>query len=112
MTRDGPATTREWRDAGTGALTRAGADAVPVEERLHHVTIPPWVDGSRVHFRADIGLGAPSAERHLTTLPDDALWMWSDGSDRTPTVTCLRAVQQPRLPGGAMSGVSRRTGHA
>ena len=54
------------------------------------VTIPPWVDGSRVHFRADVGAvlqpGTPdtvrraAAEGHLTSLPDDAVWVWRDVS--------------------------------
>ena len=61
----------------------------PVEERLH-TTIPPWVDGSRVHIRQDIGtevrrtapenIRREAAERHLATLPEDAVWIWSDGS--------------------------------
>ena len=33
-----------WRDTSSGALARAGAEGVLVEERLH-VTIPPWMDG-------------------------------------------------------------------
>ena len=78
-----------WREVAAGALERAGLHGVPIEERLH-VTIPPWVDGSRVHFRADVDAtirrDAPdevrrrAAERHLSSLPEDAVWVWSDGS--------------------------------
>ena len=70
--------TTGWRDVGARALTRAGVSDAPVEERLH-VTIPPWVDGSRVHIRQDIGaevrrtapesIRRAAAERHLATLP-------------------------------------------
>ena len=61
-----------------------------MEKRLH-VTIPPWVDGCRVHFRMDIGatihrdmpdiVRRRAAETHLATLPSDAVWIWSDGSE-------------------------------
>ena len=43
-------TTTGWRDVGARPLTGAGVSDAPVEERLH-VTIPPWVEGSRVHIR-------------------------------------------------------------
>ena len=82
-------TTTGWREEGARALARADATSVRVEERLH-VTIPPWVDTSRVHFRLDVGAAlhrdAPdtvrkmAAEKHLDTLPKDAVWVWSDGS--------------------------------
>ncbi|XP_043216170.1 uncharacterized protein LOC122378769 [Amphibalanus amphitrite] len=71
-------TTTGWRDTGARAL-----------ERLH-VTIPPWIDDTRVQFRLDIGnhisrtappdVRRERAEEHLATLPDDAVWVWSDGS--------------------------------
>ena len=82
-------TVKGWRDTASDALARSGAEGVPVEERLH-VTIPPWVDGSRVHFRMDVGTAISrdmpdivrrrAAEDHLATLPSGAVWVWSDGS--------------------------------
>ncbi|KAF0297157.1 putative RNA-directed DNA polymerase from transposon BS [Amphibalanus amphitrite] len=82
-------TTTGWRDTGARALVSAGVRDVPVEERLH-VTIPPWIDDTRVQFRLDIGnhisrtappdVRRERAEEHLATLPDDAVWVWSDGS--------------------------------
>ena len=61
-----------------------------MEERLH-VTIPPWIDDTRVQFRFNIGthisrmystVRRPTAraEEHLAALPDNAVWVWSDGS--------------------------------
>ncbi|KAF0307222.1 Retrovirus-related Pol polyprotein from type-1 retrotransposable element R1 4 [Amphibalanus amphitrite] len=82
-------TTTGWRDTGARALVSAGVRDVPVEERLH-VTIPPWIDDTRVQIRLDIGnhisrtappdVRRERAEEHLATLPDDAVWVWSDGS--------------------------------
>ncbi|XP_043213789.1 ribonuclease H-like [Amphibalanus amphitrite] len=50
----------------------------------------PWIDDTRVQFRLDIGnhisrtappdVRRERAEEHLATLPDDAVWVWSDGS--------------------------------
>ena len=69
----------------SGALARSGAEGVPVEEQLH-VTILPWMDRSRVHFRMDVGTAISrdtpdivcrrAAEDHLADLPG----VWSDGS--------------------------------
>ena len=60
-----------------------------MEERLH-VTIPPWVEGARVHSRLDIGatilrdmpgtVRKRAPDTHLATRPADAVWVWSDGS--------------------------------
>ena len=73
----------------SGALARAGAESIPVEERLH-ATIAPWEDGSKVHFRTDIGTAINrdvldvvrrrAAKTHLATLPADAVCVWRDGS--------------------------------
>ena len=78
-------TTTGWRHKGRCA---SGRHEVPVEEKLH-ITIPPWVDGSKVHIRLDAGadirtvpdeVRRAAAEKHLATLPEDAVWIWSDGS--------------------------------
>ena len=67
----------------------AGVQGVPVEERLH-ITLPPWIDGSGVSIRLDIGTAIlrttpddarrAAAEKHLASLPDSAIWVWCDGS--------------------------------
>ena len=82
-------TTTGWRDVGGRALERAGVQGVPVEERLH-ITLPPWIDGSGVSIRLDIGTAIlrttpddarrAAAEEHLASLPDGAIWIWCDGS--------------------------------
>ena len=82
-------TTTGWRDVGARALERAGVQGVPVEERLH-ITLQPWIDGSGVSIRLDIGTAIfrttpddarrAAAEEHLASLPDDAIWIWCDGS--------------------------------
>ena len=81
--------TTGWRDLGREALARVGLHGTPVEERLH-VTLPPWTESPGVSFRMDIGapisreahgdVRRAAAERHLATLPDQATWIWSDGS--------------------------------
>ena len=81
--------TTGWRDMGREAITRLDLREVPVEERLH-VTLPPWTDCPEVKIRLDIGAivsreasddaRRAAAEAHLTTLPDQAIWVWSDGS--------------------------------
>ncbi|KAF0296692.1 Ribonuclease H [Amphibalanus amphitrite] len=82
-------TTTGWRDVGREALTRLGLQETPVEERLH-ITLPPWADCSGVAIRLDVGAAVSreardevhrvAAEEHLATLPDQATWIWSDGS--------------------------------
>ncbi|KAF0298220.1 RNA-directed DNA polymerase from mobile element jockey [Amphibalanus amphitrite] len=76
-------TTTGWRDVGREALTRLGLQETPVEERLH-ITLPPWSDCSGVAIRLDVGAAvsreARDDEEHLATLPDQATWIWSDGS--------------------------------
>ena len=81
--------TTGWRDMGRQAVTRLGLQETPVEERLH-VTLPPWSDCSGVRIRLDVGAAVSreasddarraAAEAHLATLPDQATWIWSDGS--------------------------------
>lgn len=46
-------TTSGWRTVGAGVLMLAGASSAPAQERLHP-TIPPGVDGIRVHIRLDV----------------------------------------------------------
>ena len=82
-------TTTGWRDAGRGAAARAGVPETLVEERLH-ITLPPWTENPRVTIRMDVDADVrrtahddvrrAAAERHLATLPDRAIWIWSDGS--------------------------------
>ena len=82
-------TTTGWRDVGRGAAARAGVLETLVEERLH-VTLPPWTESPRVTIRMDVDADVrrtahddvrrAAAERHLATLPDRAIWIWSDGS--------------------------------
>ena len=82
-------TTTGWRDVGRGAVALAGVLETPVEERLH-ITLPPWTDSPRVTIQMDVDADVrrtahddvrrAAAERHLATLPDRAIWIWSDGS--------------------------------
>jgi len=118
-------TTTGWRDVGAVTAERAGVRGVPVEERLH-TTIPPWVDCSRVQIRLDIGADirrtAPdgvrraAAEEHLATLPEDAVWIWSDGSadggvaaggGGALIVLPSGAVHEVRAPAGAVCSSTR-----
>ena len=81
--------TTGWRRLGAEALRLSGVEDVPVEERLH-VQLPPWTDPARVTFNWSLGSGASrdapdsvrraTAEAHLSALPTDATWIWSDGS--------------------------------
>ena len=82
-------TTTGWHDVGRGAAARADVRETPVEERLH-ITLPPWTESPRVTIRMDVDADVrrtahddvrrAAAERHLATLPDRAIWIWSDGS--------------------------------
>ena len=66
-----------------------------MEERLH--VQPPWTDLTRVTFNWSLGSGssrdAPdsvrraTADAHLSTLPTDATWIWSDGFAEGGTVS-------------------------
>ncbi|KAF0287547.1 putative RNA-directed DNA polymerase from transposon BS [Amphibalanus amphitrite] len=81
--------TTGWREVGAAALAAADARDIPVEARLHH-TLPPWADNSTVHFHLDLGprarRAAPedvrraAAEERIRELPEEAVWIWSDGS--------------------------------
>ena len=82
-------TTTGWREMGAEALRAADAVDVPVEARLHH-TLPPWEDSTAVHFHLDLGPRAgrtapeqvrrAAAEERIRELPEEAVWVWSDGS--------------------------------
>ena len=73
-----------------------GGDLPPIEPVLPP-RIPPWTHGGNVSFRLDVGplrLGATGEERkrapglpalhlasvHLASLPQCAIWLWTDGS--------------------------------
>ncbi|KAF0303571.1 putative RNA-directed DNA polymerase from transposon BS [Amphibalanus amphitrite] len=81
------ASVRGWRERGRLAWEKAGV-ALPVEPVLPP-RIPPWRQTSGVTFRMDVGplrAGAAAAEReraaalHLASLPQCAVWLWTDGS--------------------------------
>ncbi|XP_043234483.1 uncharacterized protein LOC122387897 [Amphibalanus amphitrite] len=81
------ASVRGWRERGRLAWEKAGV-ALPVEPVLPP-RIPPWRRTSGVTFRMDVGplrAGAAAAEReraaalHLASLPQCAVWLWTDGS--------------------------------
>ena len=90
-----------WRTAGLEALAAADVAGVPIEPRLW-VTLPPWASTAGISFCLDAGIaggrGAPdtvrraAAEEHLATLPEDAIWVWTDGS---AVAGVARAVDGP-----------------
>lgn len=76
-----------WRDLGREIWDRAGV-SLPIEERVTSRP-PPWTPTDGVNIRLDVGplpIGAAAetrriaAEQHLETLPQDAIWLWTDGS--------------------------------
>ncbi|KAF0304474.1 RNA-directed DNA polymerase from mobile element jockey [Amphibalanus amphitrite] len=117
-------TTTGWRDVGREALTRLGLQETPVEERLH-ITLPPWTDCSGVAIRLDVGAAVSreardevrraAAEEHLATLPDQATWIWSDGSaeggvasgDSGALITLPSGEETTRTPAGAVCSSTR-----
>ena len=82
-------TTVGWRTVGREALAQVGAERVRVEERLT-ATIPPWIHTGSISFCLDIGPGGrrdspeqvrkETADRILACLPQQATWVWTDGS--------------------------------
>ena len=78
-----------WRAVGLAALDLAGVSGAPVEQRLH-VTLPPWTQTDGITFALDVGArggrDAPdgvrlaAAETCLAALPQEAVYLWTDGS--------------------------------
>ena len=82
-------TTTGWREVGGSAMATVCARDTPIEARLHH-SLPPWMDSTAVQFHLDCGPEArrsatetarrTAAEARLRELPEEAVWIWSDGS--------------------------------
>ena len=106
-------------------LRLSGVEDVPLEERLH-VQLPPCTDLARVTSNWSLGSGASreipdsvrraTAEAHLSTLPTDATWIWSDGSAERDTtgggggaLLVLRSgySQEVRVAAGSLCSSSR-----
>ena len=81
--------TTGWRRLGREALLGCDIEDVTIEERLE-VLLPPWSSRDHITVSLDMGPGArrdagdskrrETAEAHLSTLPTEATWIWSDGS--------------------------------
>ena len=76
-----------WRTLGSEVWRAAGVEA-PIEEALPPPD-PPWVPAPLVTFSLTTGLGPPptserhrreAATLHLASLPQCAVWVWTDGS--------------------------------
>ena len=78
---------RGWRTLGHQMM--AEAEVTPPLEPVLPPRIPPWERGGDVTFRLDVGplrAGATQEEKvraatqHLGSLPQCAVWLWTDGS--------------------------------
>ena len=86
-----------WREVGRAAMAAAGAQDVPIEARLHHTSAVRTLDRELRLRPLPCGPGAPgppkrrapetvrraAAEVRLRELPEDVIWIWSDGSAET-----------------------------